>query len=113
MIKTLDLNDSAGVKPLPTNLIKNMLNNFFQEEINKRLNLIPEVSIRSNINSAIIHFKNNKDAEVALPKINLEILSYMKDYIELITGESCKNYNRNVNLYESKIEQGRLLLTWY
>jgi hypothetical protein len=104
---------AGGLIPLDKEFIRKMLATFFQKVPNEKLGLQSSVFSNAEMNTAIVVCKDNNEAKESLGKINIEVCGYVNDYIEAEKGESCKKYYRNYSLYESKIEENRLILTWY
>ena len=107
-----EIAENQTLKPLSRDFLKQMLTTFFQKVPNDKLGASSSVFNNAGSNTAIVICKDKAEAETALNKLNLEIITFMNDYIEEETGESCKNYFRTYTLFESKIEENRLILTW-
>jgi hypothetical protein len=108
------------LKTLDREFLAKMLTVFFQSILPKISGLQSSVFNSADMNTAIIMCKvspdprkREKEMTKILEKINIDVVFYMNDYIEKEKEESCKKYYRDCNLYESKIEDSRLILTWY
>ncbi|MBC8427588.1 MAG: hypothetical protein H8D97_01715 [Proteobacteria bacterium] len=104
---------NEALKPLEREFIQKMLSSFFQMIPNQKLGKQSSVFSQAGVNNAVISCNNNMDAEETLTRINLELIVFMNDFIESEKGESCKKFYRTQNLYESKIDGNRLILTWF
>ncbi|MBC8146657.1 MAG: hypothetical protein H8E98_01590 [Bacteroidetes bacterium] len=111
-----------ALKPLSREFLGKMLTSFFRKILQEKLGLQSSVFNSADMNTAIVvteintttnEKKRQKELDTILNKINLEASSFMNDYIEQEMGEPCTKYYRDQNLYESKIDENRLILTWY
>jgi hypothetical protein len=111
---------NGSLKTLDREFLGKALTAFFQTVPVQKMNLQSSVFNSADMNTAIIICKEEQNAkkqekeiEKVLNQINCEVGLFINDYIEKEKEESCKKYYRDYNLYESKIDGNRLILTWY
>lgn len=98
-----------ALKVIPKEQLKNFMSSFLSN-IGSKLNKTFQIQNIGGQNIVSISVESHTEAEAVLSKISISSFKYLDDFIKETFMDDPKNYLRNMILFESEINEKRLIL---
>ncbi len=82
------------------------------ETTSTKLNLEVAFNVNDGIRNFIFFSNNEYSSDKILQQLNLNVSNELWNFIESETGESAKEYDRSIALFESDSNDVNLTITW-